>query len=300
MSETASIDPMARTAILFTTHVINAQVEAHFFKLRDELPKGYELFLFHDEQRIPERKARKLAGGAILSHDKDGWKRFKRPGRYFKEKIPGNADGLLMNAMDRLPGYDWYWYIEYDVAFSGDWRTFFAAMEESDADMLATCVMRGNSLPDWPLWKSIEVPEGEALPENERLRVLLVISRFSRRVNEVLAPVYQQGWAGHFEALFASLAARHGLRIEDIGGKGEFVRPGNTDRFYRNTPTSNSLGPGTLVFRPAMEKPGDEPDMLWHPVKKTSRHDWDNAGSPFRNLFGRVMRKLKRTFRPGG
>lgn len=283
---------MARTAVLFTTHVINDWVKAHFLKLRDELPEGYELFLFYDEQKLTRRAVRKLAGDSALPHENDGWKRFKRPGRYFQEKIPGNEDGLLMNAMDRLPGYDWYWYIEYDMAFSGDWRTFFTAMEESNADLLAINVIRHDDTPNWPLWKSIEVPDGVNLPAAKWIRAHVAISRMSHRINEVLIPVYKQGWAGHAEGVFATLALQQGLSIEDIGGDGEFVLAGNANRFYRSTANSNTMGPGTIVFRPTRDEPGDEPNMLWHPVKKASRHDWDSESNLFFRLIGRIKRKL--------
>lgn len=285
---------MTHTAVLFTTHLINDRVRAHFFKLSEELPAGYELYLFYDEQHLSTRSVRKLAGHAVLPHEKNDWKRFKRPGRYFPDKIPGNEDGLLLSAMDRLPGYDRYWYVEYDIAFSGDWRTLFSAMEVSDADLLAVNMIRHDKIPYWPLWKSIEIPEGHELLPVSWVRAHFAIARLSRRVHEVLVPIYKQGWSGHAESLFATLAEQHGLRIEDVGGDGEFVRQGNTNRFYRSTPTSDSLGPGTLVFRPTMEETGEEPDMLWHPVKKVSRYDWDNEGGLFFRLLERIGRKIGR------
>lgn len=288
-----------RTAVLFTTHVINAQVKAHFTKLRNELPADYELFLFYDERRLKQRAVRRLGGDRVLPHDESGWKQFKRPGRYFKEKIPGNEDGLLMNAMARLPDYSWYWYIEYDMAFSGDWRVLFDAMADCTADILAVNITRHRLIPDWPLWKSIEVPAGSELPDVDRIRVHLAISRFSHRVNEVLVPVYSKGWAGHAEALFCSLAAANGLEVEDIGGDSEFAKPDNVNRFYRSTRTSNSLGPGTLVFRPPMHTVGREPNMLWHPVKKASRNDWDSEGGWFARLVTRIRHNLAGRGLPG-
>jgi hypothetical protein len=53
----------------------------------------------------------------------------------------------------------------------------------------------------------------------------------------------------------------------DIGGDGEFVRPLNRNRFYRNTPSRGSLMPGTFVFRPVMDSPGNG-QHAWHPVKR--------------------------------
>jgi hypothetical protein len=285
---------MPRTVVLFTTHVLNPLVEAHYRKLRIELPAGWDLLLFYDEGRLSRRSVTRVAGNAVLPHDNESWKRFKRPGRFFPEKIPGNEDGLLFSAMDRLPDYAWYWYIEYDMAFSGNWRTFFDAWQASDSDILAVNMIRRTATPDWPLWKSMEPPEDEGPDTGACIRAHHAISRLSRRTLEVLRPIYQLGWAGHSEALLTTLAARNGLKVEDIGGDGEFVRPVNINRFYRSTPTSNTLGPGTLVFRPAMEAPGDEPNMLWHPVKKASRFDWDREPGRARRLWNRVSMRARR------
>ena len=283
---------MTRTAVFFTTHVINKRVTAHFCKLRDELPEGYQLTLFYDEAHLSERAARNLAGDALLPHKGNDWQRFKRPGRLSSAKIPGNEEALMFSALDRLPGYDWYWYIEYDVAFSGNWGKFFSATEQADADLLAVNMIRRGAIPNWPLWRSLEIPPGLEVAHSGWVRAHFAIARISRRLPEVLIPVYKQGWAGNSEGLLATLAEQHGLRIEDIGGDGEFVKTGNTNRFYRSTPANDSLGPGTFVFRPAMEKPGDDPDMLWHPVKKASRNDWDRRDNLLFRLIDLVRSKL--------
>ena len=56
--------------------------------------------------------------------------------------------------------------------------------------------------------------------------------------------------------------------IEDFGGNGEFVRPGNANRWYTSTLTSQTLAPGSFVARPIRFRPGFKPNTLWHPVKR--------------------------------
>lgn len=284
---------MKRTAVLFTTHVINQAVRAHFSKLRDELPRGYDLFLFFDEERISERGARKVAGSAILPHQNQGWRRFKRPGRYFSEKIPGNEDGHILNAIARLEGYEDYWYMEYDVAFSGDWAEFFQGFECSRSDLLAVNITPREVIPDWPLWKSVEIPEADGLRPTEWVRTHLAISRHSRLLFETLTNIYSEGWAGHAEALIGTLALQNGLTVEDIGGDGPYVKAGNNNKYYRSTPTNNSLAPGTFVFRPSRDAVGDEPNLLWHPIKRPSRFDWDNDSGPVGRLLRRLMARQR-------
>ena len=56
--------------------------------------------------------------------------------------------------------------------------------------------------------------------------------------------------------------------IEDLGGDGQFVRPGNVNRWYTSTLTSQNLAPGSFVARPIRFRPGWKPNKLWHPVKR--------------------------------
>lgn len=279
---------MERTAVLFITHVINQYVEKHFNKLKDELSENYELFLFYDEQKLSARAAKKLAGESVLPHEAGAWKRFKRAGRYFTEKIPGNEDGNLLHAVNRLPGYQYYWYIEYDVNFSGHWQTFFSAMELSRADLLATNLYRYSFNTDWPLWKSLEVPEGITIASEDRLHAMFPVSRFSAAAAKVLIEEYKAGWAGHFECVVPTVLNQQRLIIEDLGNEGEFTAEPNRHRFYRSTPSNNSLAPGTFVCRPCIDAPGDEPNMLWHPVKQASKHDWDAVPRPLSKLISKL------------
>lgn len=285
---------MQRTAVLFTTHVINKTVREHFAKLRDELAEHFDLFLFYDDTRISKRKAQRLAGPAVLPHDGEAWRHYKHPSRLFPTKIPGNADALIFHAIDRLPDYDFIWYIEYDVAFSGDWQDFFNAFESSDADLLATTLRTKTEIPNWPLWRSLQTPAQLTLSDDQCLRLFLVVARLSRRLKEKLVPVYQQGWTGHFEALLGTVTLQNDLKVEDIGGDSRFTRPENLNRFYWNTPLNNSLCPGSLVFRPSQSAPGPESDKLWHPIKQPSNTDWDYGRDRFSRFFSKVLGRIQK------
>jgi hypothetical protein len=81
--------------------------------------------------------------------------------------------------------------------------------------------------------------------------------------------------------LLPSVVERAGLRIEDFGGEGEFVPPGNENRFYCNDRFSSRLSPGTFVYRPVMTAAGSEPARLWHPVKPPQ--------SPVQAILRRMM-----------
>jgi hypothetical protein len=287
---------MKRNAVLFSSHLMGETVLARLRKLRTEVPEGHDVFFYYDETQLNDAEASHLAGPA-LRHGSHDWPRYKRPCRYFPDKIPGNEDGMLLSAFHRLPGYDNYWYVEYDVVYSGDWRSFFQNFADNTADMLSTSIARHDRIPDWPFWKSLELPDGLVLPEQQWLRSFNPVVRLSRGALETLSHEYREnGWAGHSECVVPTVLAYRGLRIEDIGGDGEFVPPGRENRFYRNNWLDKSLTPGTFVFRPPMSEPGPEPDMLWHPVKDTDHRTWDRAVEPPSSLPVRLQGVLRRLF----
>ena len=43
------------------------------------------------------------------------------------------------------------------------------------------------------------------------------------------------GWSGHHEVVIPTAVSYLGMKIEDFGGNGEYVRLGNENRFYDNT-----------------------------------------------------------------
>ena len=182
---------------------------------------------------------------------------------------PGDVELPALHFFHCFPDYDFYWVIEYDVRFSGSWRAFFEAHVSNPADLLGTTLTRRPDIVNWYHWPSLNLAD-LAITEKEHIRGFFPIYRLSQRGLRILDQAYRRGVTGHFEALFPTILSNAGAVIEDIGGDGEFVRPENKNRFYRNTPSAAWLAPGTFVFRPAIETIGAEPDMLWHPVKEIS------------------------------
>jgi hypothetical protein len=269
---------MMRNAILFSSHLMDDIVLSRLEKLKSEVPSGYDVYFFFDETKLKKRNVLRHAGTPVLEHGKDNWMTYKKPNRYFTTKIPGNEDGMLLSAFHRLPQYDYYWYLEYDVVYSGNWKDFFAEFGENRADMLSTNISRHDEIPDWPLWKSVEMPVGMDLPRNFWLRSFNPILRLSLRAMEVMTEECKKGWMGHSEAVMPTVLLQRGLILEDFGGSGEFTPPEREHRHYRSNRFDNSLAPGTFVFRPAMTATGDEPGKLWHPVKGAGHQTWDHDG----------------------
>jgi hypothetical protein len=287
---------MSTSAILFSSHLLDEVVLERLFRLCDEVPANHRVVFFYDEAKLSAERVRQAIDSRAgqLEHGNDLWSRYKRGNLYATAKIPGNEDGMLLHAFHRLEGFDYYWYLEYDVVFSGHWGEFFRAFSDNRADMLGTNISRYPEIPHWPLWKSIEVPPELAHSKERWLRSFNPILRLSRTAMQTLTSQYASGvWAGHSEAIMATVLSYQGLTLEDFGGEGEFVPAGRECRYYRSSRLENSLAPGTFIFRPAMMQPGSEPNKLWHPVKDPKHRTWD-----YENLFTKLRQfywsKMKR------
>ncbi len=194
----------------------------------------------------------------------------------------GHTDLIALHFFNAHPTYDRYWFLEYDVRFSGPWGDFFAYFEPDDADLLSSSIRRASTHPNWMHWPTLHAPASAGtLSDADRICNFMPITRISRRGLEAIDAAYRAGWGGHCEVTWPTILHRAGLTLADYGGDGEFVRPGNRNRFYTNTPLNEDLRPGSLVFRPARALPGFRRNRLWHPVKplraklrEDARHAW--------------------------
>jgi hypothetical protein len=177
----------------------------------------------------------------------------------------GYTELPLLHFFHSRANYEYYWVVEYDMRFSGNWATLFRYFSNSKADLLTTSLQEEDQVPHWARWESLHLPVG--YDTGKRVKAFLPIYRISNQALQRLDLVYRAGAAGHYEALLPSVLSQAGMSLEDLGGDGPFTRAENINRFYQNTPTHDSLAPGTLMFRPVFTEPGKRPDTLWHPVK---------------------------------
>jgi hypothetical protein len=182
--------------------------------------------------------------------------------------IPGSNHFPLLKFYLSHPNYDYYWCIEEDVDFSGDWREFFEAFSSVGADFISSHIRRYQDEPEWPWWSALAHPYF-VIPQKQRIRSFNPIYRISRAGLELLHKALSSKWCGHHEVLIPTLLYESGLSISDFGGMGEFVPEGFENRFYlENTPNPKGiLSDGTMRWRPVFEKIGNLENKLYHPVK---------------------------------
>jgi hypothetical protein len=182
--------------------------------------------------------------------------------------IPGNNHFPLLDFAVKHPTYDYYWCVEDDVRFSGNWTYFFEAFSHVNADFISSHIRTVKEEPQWHWWHALANPY-KFIPFEKRIRSFNPIYRISKTALTFIYHALQEHWCGHHEVLFPTLLKEKGFEIMDFGGKGQFVPPEFENKFYiANSPNSRGmLTDGTMRWRPSFGIVGEEKNKLYHPVK---------------------------------
>lgn len=182
--------------------------------------------------------------------------------------LPGSTHFLIFRFYLDNPHYRHYWFVEYDVVFTGRWNTL---MEDCDSnldgyDFLSCHIEKyGEGNKDWPWWhRSNDC--GYAL--EECVKGFNPICRYSNRALALLDGYMKEGHSAHSEVMITTCLHNHGMKIGDIGGMGEFTPDGYRNRYYIKGVGTNN---GTMRWRPTftmeeIEALGTK-DRLFHPIK---------------------------------
>lgn len=280
-----------REVVLLTTHFLDDRIVAMYRRLAEEAGDGRDVAVLFNRSDDANPGYRPPADMDLFAFTEKDIRGLGYP--YKGRRLTDTDIELFTFPFHRAhPEYARVWVTEYDVDFTGPWSDIFDAFGQSDSPLIATNVHRWHINPAWENWATVRTPEGRPDPRG-LLRAFLPFYRLGEDAYAALDEAYRFGWRGHYECVLPSVIERAGLPIEDFGGDGEFVAPGNRYRFYVSTPENSDLSPGSFVFRPVMTSVGDRPGTLWHPVKPPSHMQGWHTGR--RAMLSRRMRKLART-----
>lgn len=252
-----------RQAIVFLTHRYSPSVMRAFRILQAETREAGDVYLFGDSRGCPPFEE----DASFCFFDFDQLKQ-EFPNHLGDSMVPGNNHLVYWDFFRRHPHYDYLWFIEYDVRYSGSWGDFFKAQQAHAADLIGCHIRPWNREPDWFWWKMLASPDGP-VPEEDRWRGFFPVMRLSGGGLRTVMENVESGWRGHFEALIPTVLVRRGLTVMDLEGASLRTSAGKVRRYCTCSDTMNGklTGFGTMRFRPAHLFWGVRKDMLYHPVK---------------------------------
>ena len=177
--------------------------------------------------------------------------------------LPGSCHFPVLKFFLDHPTYTFYWFIEYDVEFTGTWNVLMDAYSENQADFIASHILHYHEDPRWYWWTHYN---HVGYPMEQCIRAFHPICRYSYNA---LAHIHQYQLAGHSahsELLIPASLYHAGFKLVDLGGNGSFIEKGQENRFYICNEHIN-----TMRYRP-LYNPKDIAtmpyyDILFHPVK---------------------------------
>ena len=184
---------MKNTVILIKTHVINKQFE----RLYDELVKIHDVFILFDKPIGREN---------FIFTNFDELKDYECTRRnkywyynhysllYFYEKINNK--------------YDFYWFIEHDVRYSGEWLDFFSKFSNVDDDLVCGRLSKPNK--DWCWFYDRNFNDCD---------IFMMIGSIYRMTNRAVKLIHEaqvSGVMGFNELLIPSILNKYKYKISDF------------------------------------------------------------------------------------
>lgn len=252
---------MKKNVILFATHMMNEEVLKRFLLIQKAVDDETDIYILYH----------KRSGEVVLPIDKVQYYFFTmqslRKLKYTPIKetlVPGSNHFALLQFYKEFPDYEYYWNIEYDVCFSGDWRYLFNTCASTDADLITSHVERYIEAPRWYWWHTLELKD-MIISMNGFCKSFNPIYRVSNRALSVLDSTLAKGNIGHHEAFIPTVLNYFGLTIRDFINIPEGVSQG----LYKPACQSESqFYAGSMRFRPQIEESEmTEKNILYHPVK---------------------------------
>jgi hypothetical protein len=266
---------MKRHVVLYRAHRINDAVRREVRILQEQLPDcdvvvaGYSNHK-QDVSSLPP-------GVEFVLYDRNALEALEYPvklGHVNWDSTTGHNDLPILRFYRDRPDYEYYWIIEYDVRYTGDWAILFNDLNLSNADLLGTNVMDFDESPYWAWWSKTELPPS-IVPMESRLKIFAPFMRLSRGLLQDVDAKYREGWSGHYEMTMPTICKWSGLLVEDLGGNGRYTPRRRLHKHYLSNASSWALFPGTFIFRPSFNDKDIQQfgkdlvgkPMLWHPIK---------------------------------
>ena len=118
--------------------------------------------------------------------------------------VPGSNHFPLLKFFKENQEYDYYWLVEDDVRFSGEWKDFFNCFASNTSDFLSSVFETKEENPNWYWWTYLKAGEN-AISEDKLLRSFNPIYRLSHQALVCIDGHLREGWMGHHEVLFPTL-----------------------------------------------------------------------------------------------
>lgn len=235
-----------KQAVILVTHFMNALVREKFSRLQPDLAsESYDCFLI--ENRESDLDALNSLNYIPI----------------YEALFPGSTNFRHQLFFKEYPQYDYYWFVEYDVEFTGKWNSLMDSYFNDKSDFISSHIARyGLSNRNWFWWRE---RNNVGFPLEKCVKGFNPICRYSNKALQYLDSFLKANHYAHSEVLITSALYNAGFKLENFGIEEDFYPNKNLDFYTLKTKEVS------LRYRPLFSKEEIankyEPCKLFHPVK---------------------------------
>lgn len=175
----------------------------------------------------------------------------------YYERIPVLFYGNIMTAFMKFfldfNNYDYYWFKEWDVEYTGNWKTLIDKYSSIDDDYISKSVTADAKYnPTWWHAGEWDLTTMEPFKEEELVKTFNPLMRLSNRALRYLDKVYSEGNCGFYEIFLGTALKRAGYKIGGFYERGDLDLAG-----FKFLQKGRSLDIESLTRK----------NKLYHPVK---------------------------------
>jgi len=251
---------MKKIVILFTTHILNEYVHQQYQKLYNDLATYADVIcLLQTDTPLSIPSDMNYYSFTIDSLNMLGYE------SYAETIVPGSNHFPLLQFYRDNPTYDYYWNIEFDVQFTGNWNLFFSFFEGYKEDFISSHIEFFHENPGWDHWNAMTL-KSIYIPTECYIKSFNPIYRISNKALNFLSEFLLYNY-GHHELLMPTVLYANNFSLLDFGGDGSFALPSDKS-FYTSFHYDNCPQTSTMRYRPLYQKKDMIiPNKLYHPVK---------------------------------
>lgn len=205
---------MKKILILYSAHYVNDFTIKQYDKLCREIPENYDIVWWLDD--MCNVKLNQNIKHIIFPHNsiscKYGW---FNPMKYMETYFLEN---------EWFREYDYYWVIEYDVYFNGNWRNFFNTVDKYNEDLICSSLTMYNPGINIEFLKS-----DKFYNYFEKLfKSCLSIYRISNKGLNIIANYNECDIKNHiYEVYIPSIIYKNKLTLSSLNSERYIIEPNN-------------------------------------------------------------------------
>lgn len=255
---------MNHIAILLAAHQLTKYIIEQYYRLYEATKETGDLYMLIEDgdlMKIPENI--RYYSFSVNSLNALGYTPIE------ETIVPGSNHFQVLQFFKEHPDYDFYWNIEYDVYFNGNWQNLFIAYKNVETDFISSHIKLYSEQPYWCWWSSLQL-KTLLIGQENYVRSFNPIYRLSNKALKEIDKELKLENAGHHEVLIPTILYNANFSIEDWGESNHFSTANRKRCFYSpgkdDSDINCSMRYHTPFNRMCIEKKGPD-DLLYHPVK---------------------------------